>query len=76
MSDQREAFNRFEIVSVPWSDGQGKYYATIDYDKRVFRIGNGIEGGPHEMLVPIRAGRKWRSQLREDAIAFLIGLEK
>lgn len=68
--------DRFEIVSVPWSDGQGKYYATIDYDKRVFRIGNGIEGGPHVNGFPTRIGRKWRSRLREDAMSFLIGLEK
>ncbi len=67
--------DRFETVSVPWVVGDGEYHATVDYDKRVFRLGNGITGGPHVIQFPTRTGRKWRSQLREDAISFLIGLD-
>jgi len=62
---------RFEVVSLPESNGTGSYYATIDYEQRVFRTGMHSECGGFVKGQIRRSGKGWREQLRVDAMDYL-----
>lgn len=67
--------DRFEVVSFAESNGNGNFYATIDYDQRVFRLGNGISHGLFVRNQEYRSGLGWRNALRQDAIDYLRGMD-
>jgi hypothetical protein len=66
---------RYEVVSVAESNGNGNFHVTIDYELRVFRLGNEISHGHFVRNQEYRSGRGWREQLRQDAIDYLRGID-
>jgi len=67
--------DRFEVVSLPESNGNGFLHVTIDYGLRVFRLGNGINSGKFVENQKYRSGPGWRDMLLLDAIDYLRGID-
>ena len=64
MSDT-EKQARFEVVKFL------DYFATVDYEQRVFRMGKNSEAGAFVRGYPRRNGKQWRRFLIDDALDYL-----
>ena len=64
MSDT-ENTSRFEVVQFL------DYFATVDYEQRVFRLGTNSEAGAFVRGYPRRNGKQWRRFLIDDALDYL-----
>lgn len=56
---------RFEVVQFL------DYFATVDYEQRVFRLGTNSEAGAFVRGYPRRNGKQWRRFLIDDALDYL-----
>ena len=64
MSDT-EKQARFEVVKFL------DYFATVDYEQRVFRLGTNSEAGAFVRGYPRRNGKQWRRFLINNTLDFL-----
>ena len=60
-----EKSDRFEVVQFL------DYFATVDYEQRVFRSGMHTEAGAFVRGYPRRSGKQWRKFLIDDALDYL-----
>ena len=64
MSDTEKP-DRFEVVQFL------DYFATVDYEQRVFRLGTNSQAGAFVRGYPRRNGKQWRRFLIDDALDHL-----